>query len=623
MDHDESSWPDEVAPTVLASALDGMDDPVLVCEPSGAVRYGNTAADGLVNAAEEPLSTQPLPDLVAPDDRSQLQDELATVPADSETTIEVQLQTDDRDHRPVEIRLTPVPREDEDGALVSAQILEPSERAPMDRECQAILDRMTDAFYAVDENWRLTYVNDEAASFLAAAMAADRDPDDLAGLHLWEEIPDAVDTSFYENQHRAMERQEPVTIEEYYEPLDTWFELRAYPSESGLSVYFRDVSEQRRQRDRLAERDRALRESYEVTANPSLSFHEQVQRLLEIGCDVMGVSYGTLSRVADDDYVFEVVHAPDDSITEGDVVSLSATNCERTVSSAETVVLSDVATAASDLTDRAGYQDWGISCYLGAPVTVGDEVYGTFCFYDEQPRDGFSEWEVTLVDLLAQWVSYELTQQQALDELERRNEQLDEFASIVSHDLRNPLSVVSSSLELAQETGDADHFERARRALDRMEGIIDDVLTLARAGDVIAEPEPIDLTTVARAAWESVDTAEATLVVESAATIQADQSRLRALLENLFRNALEHGGSDVTVTVADADGGFAVADDGSGFGEDDPESLFEPGYSTTDDGTGFGLSIVTEIATAHGWTVSATTSEDGGARFVFGEVDQA
>ncbi|MFD1643993.1 sensor histidine kinase [Halohasta litorea] len=101
----------------------------------------------------------------------------------------------------------------------------------------------------------------------------------------------------------------------------------------------------------------------------------------------------------------------------------------------------------------------------------------------------------------------------------------------------------------------------------------------------------------------------------SAATIEADDDRLGQLLENLFRNAIEHGGDEVTVTVGTMDDGFYVEDDGSGIPEDKRDSVFTAGYSTSEDGTGFGLSIVNQIAEAHGWDVGLTESKAGGARF--------
>lgn len=229
---------------------------------------------------------------------------------------------------------------------------------------------------------------------------------------------------------------------------------------------------------------------------------------------------------------------------------------------------------------------------------------------------------------------YDITERKRHEEeLERHNDRLDEFADLVSHDLRNPLTVASGYLELARETDDDErHLERVQQAHDRMETIIDDVLTLAREGAAVTDPQPVELGPVAEGAWNGVATGDATLDVRSSAPILADQVRLRRLLENLFRNTVEHGPADdgqpaLVVTVGvdrgdDADGATVyVEDDGCGIPADQRERVFEGGYTTGDEGTGFGLSIVQQIAEAHGWSVTATEGTAGGARFEFSGVE--
>jgi len=201
--------------------------------------------------------------------------------------------------------------------------------------------------------------------------------------------------------------------------------------------------------------------------------------------------------------------------------------------------------------------------------------------------------------------------------LRRQNERLDEFASVVSHDLRNPLSVAEGYLELARETGDVEHLATVSDAVERMRELVDDLLRLAREGRVVGDTEPVDVSVAARAAWGSVDTGDATLAVDDALVVEADEDRLRELFENLFRNSIEHGGDAPAVRVEATPAGFAVVDDGPGVREGRREEIFEVGVSSVEDGTGFGLAIVRRIAEAHGWSVTVADGEEGGARFEF------
>jgi len=200
-------------------------------------------------------------------------------------------------------------------------------------------------------------------------------------------------------------------------------------------------------------------------------------------------------------------------------------------------------------------------------------------------------------------------------ELTRQNERLEKFASVLSHDLRNPLNVATGRLELARDECESEHLPHVERAHERMGALIEDLLTLAREGEVVSDPEPVDLAALVADCWASVETRRATLVTDTSPTIQADANRLKQLFENLIRNAIEHGGEDVTVTLGELEGGFYIEDDGPGIPESDRDAVFEVGVSAGDAGTGFGLSIAREIAEAHGWDIRITEGDAGGARF--------
>ena len=185
----------------------------------------------------------------------------------------------------------------------------------------------------------------------------------------------------------------------------------------------------------------------------------------------------------------------------------------------------------------------------------------------------------------------------------------------MSHDLRNPLNVAEGRLTLAQEECDSLHLEAVEQAHDRIHALIEDLLTLARGDDTAADTTPVSLADAAEESWAGVETADASLATDIDRTIEADAGRLKQLLENLIRNAVEHGGDDVTVTIGELPDGFYVEDDGPGIPAADRDDVFEAGYSTNDAGTGFGLSIVKQVVEAHDWAIHVTEGPDGGARF--------
>jgi len=204
-------------------------------------------------------------------------------------------------------------------------------------------------------------------------------------------------------------------------------------------------------------------------------------------------------------------------------------------------------------------------------------------------------------------------------ELEQKNERLDQFATFLSHDLRNPLQVASGHASLARETGETAHIERVESSLARMEEMVADLRTLTQADEHHVETTRIDLESVAHDAWAGVDLDDASLLVESSCLVVADREFLLHALENLFRNAVDHGSAGVTVSVGclDSNTGFYVADDGPGIPHEECEKILEYGYTTADEGTGIGLSIVRTVADAHGWDLAITESADCGARFEF------
>jgi signal transduction histidine kinase len=262
----------------------------------------------------------------------------------------------------------------------------------------------------------------------------------------------------------------------------------------------------------------------------------------------------------------------------------------------------------------------------------------------------------------------DITERKAAErELERQNRRLEQFASVVSHDLRGPLNIAQGNVGLARTADDGDvgePLDTIETALGRMERTIDDTLSFALGTGGVEDPTVVSLERTVPDCWHGDD---GQVVVVDDLRFVADRDLLQRLLENLFRNSVEHGatgereskrsGDDVggqsttgRPTVAANGGaatgtasngtaatpkgavevqvgpltdepGFFVEDDGPGIPPEERETVFEPGYSTSSSGTGLGLDIVRRVAREHGWDCRLTEGRDGGARFEFAGID--
>ncbi len=438
---------------------------------------------------------------------------------------------------------------------------------------EEVYGRISDAFFALDKDWQFTYLNKQAHDVI------NPDGRTLEGKNVWDEFPAATERKFKPKYEQAMYDQQTVSFEEYYpDPLEAWFEVRAYPSETGLSVYFRDITERKEHERELEQAEARFQALAENFPNGGVHYFDedlQYQYVAGAGFDSLDTSPDDLTGKT----IYEV------ELYSAEVVDMLESLMETTLAGNE---------EALEVTFENHIFE-----IRSVPIRDGDgEIIGGF------------------------FITQDITDQRRRERnLEHQNEQLEQFASIVSHDLRNPLTVAQTRLELAVEECDSEHLDNIEDALDRSQALIDDILTLSREGEDVSDIEAVKFGFLAENCWHNVETTEATITVETDQTIHADRSQLQQLLENLYRNAVEHGGDDVTVTVGDIENGFYVADDGSGIPEGDREKVFEPGYSTSTDGTGYGLQIVRKIGTAHGWDVRVTESDDGGAQFEITNVE--
>ena len=364
--------------------------------------------------------------------------------------------------------------------------------------------------------------------------------------------------------------------------------------------------------------DAACRDVYEA-AESGDTFEETATAVLAVGKDHLGVENGHLTRIDPASDFWKNIAStdpPSGRYPPGDVLSLGLSYCRRTIESDGPLALHDA--KAQGWADDPAYEVHGLDCYHGSTVHVDGELYGTVCFVSADARDRpFSPAETVFAELVARTIESELQSHRADIRLER----LDGFADAVSHDLRNPLNVAQGRLDLARERLDGDpDLAIVARSLNRMQELIEDALTIARQGHDVTESEleTLSLEPLARSCWDHVDTKDATLSIGGDLVFRADPKRVRLLFENLLRNAIEHGGNDVSIRIGRLDDGtgFYVEDDGPGIPEAHRDSIFETGFSTGHGGgLGLGLAIVDGVADAHDWTISVTEGSEGGARF--------
>ncbi|MEZ3117757.1 PAS domain S-box protein [Halobaculum sp. MBLA0147] len=425
------------------------------------------------------------------------------------------------------------------GQTFERQRREAETRETRDRLAR-ISERVTDAFFAVDEDWHVTYVNEAGAAVLRGAMGADYTESELLGRHLWEEIPQAVDTEFYAQYTHAMETGEPVSFESEYAPLDTWFDVRAFPDEDGLSVYFTDVTDRKRREralDALLTASRAFMLADDET--------ELADRVIAAAQEAFGHSLasvrlhdeeaGTLPPTRLSEHAAEVVPDPP---TFADDEGLAG----RAFQSGEPVVVDDV-TAETTL-------DYGpVASAMYVPL--GD--HGTVAIGAEEPAV-FDDQLVSLAELLAVTAASafdRLARETELRDLQRAVANVDEMVFLLDGDGRFRLATDRLADALGYGDGDlagtrladvvvpedaatcGDHVETLRDAAPPASVSFETGFTTATGQ---ATPVEIELSAVSTPHGGDRIAGAATDISELAATrtsLETARDRFRRLFENL------------------------------------------------------------------------------------------
>ncbi|RQG95779.1 PAS domain S-box protein [Natrarchaeobius chitinivorans] len=563
------------------------------------------------------------------------------------TNAEIRINAPNGQSRWLSINAAPVIGDDEDirhvvvAAADITQLKIQAERLERQRddlrtELDEMFERIDDAFYAVDTDWQLTYVNDALADLVGTPRK------ELVGMNLWEVFPELADTEFAEFDREAMETGETIEYELYYEPKDAWFQVAVYPSETGQSVYLKDITERKEARTRL---QRRARQQETVAQLGQLALKtDDLDELMAAAsrriADVLDIEYCTvldLDQQADELSFRQGVGWRDGTIGEATVAATDDSQAGYTLISEEPVVVDDFDTetrfSGSELLASHDVRS-AISTIIGPD----DEPWGILGLHDVDNRE-FTEEDVNFVqsvaNILAEAIErteYQTELEATIERLEESNERLEQFAYAASHDLQEPLRMVSSYLQLIdQRYGDEldedgqEFLEFAVDGADRMRNMVQGLLTYSRV-DTQGDPlEPIDAEEAVEDAIADLEVkiaeTDAEITVESLPSVQADPDQLRQVFQNLIANALSYSGDEpprvhVSAERAGPKWLISVTDKGIGIAPEDQERIFDvfnQGHSREEDtGTGIGLAICQRIVERHDgdiWVESEPGSE--------------
>ena len=600
--------------TILAHASDYL----MIVDEAGRVSYISPAVEHVLGYDPAAVTGANAFDFVHPDDHEIAAEAMSTALEDAEEVVNVEYRAQAADGSYVWIEVRGRNFFDQpDIAGILASVRNITERKERERRYDAIFNQSYQLTGLLEPDGTLIEANQTALDF------GSLDRDAVIGMKLWEtysfQHSDETKTRVREAVMKAasgefVRHELPIQDVDGAEVIID-FSIRPVTDEEGEVVLLipegRDITELKEREVELDTHKEHLEHLLQaVTRLYGAESAEECHNItIETAVSILGFDWCTLTAPAPDSEYFEIIAVSADAPVEvGDrPFKISEGVAGHVYQTKEPLITTDArdekrgkptsADIRSALTIPV--RDWGVFQAVGTDVEAFDET-------DQRHAELLVTAMQTAIDRI-----------ESRADLARRNQRLQEFTSVVSHDLRNPLSVAQGRIELAAEECSSEHLDHAATSLERMATLIEDLLTLSEQGRRIGDTEDVSIRELTEQCWLTVDTADASLTIEGDVRMQADRSRLRQLIENLLRNAVQHGGSTVTVSIGPLSDGFYVEDTGSGIPPDRRDSIFTAGFSMDSAGTGFGLAIVKEIAEAHEWDIQIAESESGGARFEF------
>ena len=545
-------------------------------DESGRIQYQSPSIERILGYGQQELIGTSSFDLLHPADREQVREQFRALVGQPDGTIpvEARFRTADGDWRWLEIQgRNQLENEAIEAIITNSRDI--TERKREEEKRKRTVSRMTDAIMKLDEQWRFVDVNDRAETLLR------NDAETLLGADIRELYPQLVGSRFYDAYKRVMDEREYTTITELFEEFNTWFEVHVYPDpDGGISVYFRDVTEQRAREDRLEQLKREFETVFENVRDALFLFTVEDD----------DVRFRRLNGLAE-----ELVGAPTSGIQGQPLVETVGSEWAEELLSGCRRCLDERGTVSMELTAGDAVLDTQL-----APVIVDDEV----------------ELLVGSARDITERKQYERRLESQRDDLQLLNQ-------MVRHDIRNDLQVIRTHAELLAERADGDAGESLARVLSASESAIDLTREARELAEVMLHSgenhEAVDLAEVLIAEIDQARSTHEGLTVRIADSLPHVSVRgndmLDSVFANLLHNAVVHNdGSpeiDVLAAVSDDTVEVHIADNGPGVPADVREEIFRKGERGTEsDGSGIGLYLVSELVDAYGGSVSVRSRAD-------------
>jgi PAS domain S-box-containing protein len=549
------------------------------------------------------------------------------------------------------------------------QRLEQQERAERalqeaNQRCADILESITDAFCALDQQFRFTYVNRKSEQILLKTQA------ELLGKNIWEEYPEAVGSVFYQKYHEAATTKLPVQFEAFCLHLNMWLEVRVYPREDGLTIYCHDISDRKRsesEREQFLAREQAARAEAEAQERRS-TFLAEASRLLASSLDYRTTltSVATIAVPTLADWCFVDIIEKNLTVFDNPIIVafdpekealirelrqrypppvdadfgapkvLRTGQPEMATQIPESLVLS----IAQDAEHLSLMRQLNAQSYMIVPLIAGQRKLGTIAFVLAQPERRYQKADLAMATELAQRAAIAIDNARLYWEAWEANRIKDEFLAIVSHELRTPLNSMLGWAKMLRQgklnqATAAKALETIERNAEVQKKLIEDILDVSRIvqGKIRLNLRPLHLIPVINAVSESIHPiAQAkaiqfqSLLDPNVAQVTGDADRLQQVVWNLLSNAVKFtpsgGRVEIRLEQVNSMAQITVSDTGAGISADFLPYVFErfrqaDGTSTrANGGLGLGLAIVRHLVEMHNGTVYATSDGEGlGATF--------